>query len=170
MIVLRRSIRRHLEQQGFGPTDARLGAAQLWLRFTPAASTALLAAATIFQSPGLFWGFGALALVGSMGVHAFDLIFDHLVRPLVGAARLPPNPPPRRFSMLLGGLMGLLAGTLVAGPSVAVGTGLGALLCLAALVSLSTHFCPGAWIFRRLGFAAGAGASTSCTGGCSCSG
>jgi len=162
MTALRGSAERHLEMQGFAcGVDGPTAATRRWLRFTPGASSALLVAATLLRSPRLFGAFAAIALVGAAGAHAFDLVFDHLVRPLVGAPRLPANPPPRRFAMLLGGMTSLVAAALFAGGRVVAGTAVGTLLCLGALASLSTHFCAGSWIFRRLGFAAGGARQSS---------
>ena len=155
--------RRNLELQGFAPhLDERMALARGWLRFTPAASAALLATATVLRSPALFWSFGAIAVVGAAGVHGFDLLFNRVIGPLIRAARLPPSPAPRRFSMLLGGLLGLLAGTSMAAGAMVAGTVLGGLLTLAALVSVLSHFCAGSWIFHQLGFDR-PGTSSSCS-------
>jgi hypothetical protein len=141
------NLRKHLEVQGFRCSVDESND----LRFTPAVSAAFLMAATVLRSPVIFFAFAVVSLIGSAGFHAFDFAYDHLVRSLFGGRRLPPNPAPRRFSMLLAALMSTVAGVVLASGSTLIGTALGAVLTMAALLAASVHFCTGAWIYRLLG-------------------
>jgi hypothetical protein len=121
------------------------------LRFTPAVSAVFLLTATVLRSPALFLIFAAVSAVGAAGFHAVDFAYDHLVRPLFAGARLPPNPPPRRFSMFLAAMLSALAGVAFANGWHLAGTALGLSLALGGLLASSVHFCTGAWIYHLVG-------------------
>ena len=81
--------------------------------------------------------------------HPMDLLYNHVVRPLFGAAPLPPNPLQRRLACLSAAIMN------VAGRH-AVSAGLadwrptsvgGCLLVLQAIV-IATHFCALSWMYE----------------------
>jgi hypothetical protein len=141
------NLRKHLEVQGFRCSVGESND----LRFTPAVSAAVLFAATALRSPPIFFVFALVSLAGAAGLHAFDFAYDHLVRPLFGGRRLPPNPRPRRFSMALAALVSTVAGVMLATGSRFIGAALGVALVIAALLAASIHFCTGAWIYRLLG-------------------
>jgi len=112
------AVRLRLALQGFAcDRDARVGAAAPWLRFTPALSTLCIITGTVLRSPAVLWAFAIIAAIGAAGWHVFDQLFNTLVRRWVHAARLPPNPAPRRFAMAVAAAWSAAAGWLMsAGP------------------------------------------------------
>ena len=137
--------------QGFAcDVDPRVAAASRWLRFTPVLSTLCVAAGTLLRSPAILWGFAIVAAVGASGWHAFDALFNGLVRRLVGAERLPPNPAPRRFAMAAAAAWSAAAGAFMAAGFVRTGIAAGGLLALAAALVAFTHFCLGSWMYHIL--------------------
>ena len=87
----------NLDQQGFGNLSEAAKARQAWpLRFTPAVCITVVAVGLALQSPVMV---GAVALVGVTGVlfpngMVVDLLYNAVVRHLVGAPRLPPTRAP----------------------------------------------------------------------------
>jgi hypothetical protein len=144
----------NLDQQGFGNLSEAAKARQAWpLRFTPAVCITVVAVGLALQSPVMV---GAVALVGVTGVlfpngMVVDLLYNAVVRHLVGAPRLPPTPRPRRFSYLISTV--LLTGSAVALQLGWTGLGvvLGGTVVVAGAVLTTTLWCLGSWIFRTLG-------------------
>jgi rhodanese-related sulfurtransferase len=84
-----------------------------------------------------------------------DMLYNHVVRPLLGAAQLPPNPMQRRLACLSAGGMNLVAGTLLLlNMSLAAYIVGGCLLVLQAIV-ISTHFCLLSWFYEAAARAVG---------------
>ena len=137
--------------QGFAcRAPSRIGAAEPWLRATPAMSTALIAAGTAAGSELLLWAFAAVsAFAATRRVHPFDRL-SNAIRSRRGQAPLPANPPPRRFAMVLAALWSAATGALFAGGLEVAGYVSGSALSLAGLTVASTHFCLGSWLFQRL--------------------
>jgi rhodanese-related sulfurtransferase len=142
---------RSLVQQGYTNYTAQQLAEIEWgLRFTPfvCALIAVYGLATeqawvLFTVAGLgVWAFLFPA------AHPMDMIYNYAVRPLLGAAKLPPNPLQRRLACLSAGIMNTAAGTLfVLGmPKVALAVG-GCLIVLQAIV-IASHFCLLSWIYE----------------------
>lgn len=142
-----------LFQQGYQRfSPAELKQLEWGLRFTPAACSLITAYALYAQLPAL------LFLVAGLGIWAFffpaahpmDLIYNHGVRHLFGAMKLPENPFQRRLACFAAGLMNTAAAILfMAGfPIVAVVVGV-SLLVLQAIV-ITTHFCTLSWMYEGL--------------------
>ena len=140
-----------LVQQGYGHyTSSELRQLEWGLRFTPAACSLLTVAGLVFQAPFVlvavaalgFWAFFAPSR------HPMDLIYNHSVRHLFGATKLPPNPLQRRLACLAAGVMNVAAALLflVGVPLAAFAIG-GLLLVLQAIV-ISTHFCALSWMYE----------------------
>ncbi len=98
----------NLDQQGFDDLSEAAKARYAWpLRFTPAVCIAVVAVGLVMRSPVVV---GAVALIGVSGVlfprgMVVDLLYNGIVRHLFGAPRLPPTPPPRRFSYFISTLL-----------------------------------------------------------------
>jgi rhodanese-related sulfurtransferase len=142
---------RSLVQQGYTElTPQQLAEIEWGLRFTPfvCALIAIYGLATqqpwvLFTVAGLgFWAFFFPA------AHPMDMIYNFAVRPLWGAAKLPPNPLQRRLACLSAGLMNIAAGTLflLQMPTAALLVG-GCLIVLQAIV-IATHFCALSWVYE----------------------
>ena len=152
--------RANLGRQGFGYLDDEELAEYAWpLRFTPAVGTALVAVGLIIESPWLLAGASAIALSGALFPRgmAIDVAYNHVVRHLLGAPRLPATPTPRRFSYVIS--TALLAGSAVsfAYGLNALGWILGGLVVIGGTILTSTLWCLGSWIFNT----ASAGMSAS---------
>jgi rhodanese-related sulfurtransferase len=143
---------RSLIQQGYAYTPAQLDELSWGLRFTPAVCMLGAAAGLILRAPAIH---AALALLGILpfwfpAAHPVDLLYNHLLRPLWGGVRLPPNPLPRRIACLMGGAMNAaIAGAFLAG-RVGVAWVVGALLLVLQAIVIATHFCVASWIFGGL--------------------
>lgn len=152
--------RANLGRQGFGYLDDEELAEYAWpLRFTPAVGTALVAVGLIIESPWLLAGASAIALSGALFPHGMviDVAYNHVVRHLLVAPRLPATPTPRRFSYVIS--TALLAGSAVsfAYGLNALGWILGGLVVIGGTILTSTLWCLGSWIFNT----ASAGMSAS---------
>ncbi len=144
---------RSLFQQGYQRyTPGELRQLEWGLRFTPAACSLIAAYGLLTQQPPVLF---AVAVLGFWAfffpaAHPMDLIYNHLVRPLFGAVRLPANPLQRRLACLSAGIMNLAAGILflVEMPVAAYVVGI-TLLILQAIV-ITTHFCTLSWMYEGL--------------------
>lgn len=140
-----------LTMQGFAcDADPRIVAGARWLRFTPALSTLCIVTGTALRSPAVLWSFAAIAAVGAAGWSFFDGLFNGIVRRLVGAPPLPPNPVPRRFAMGVAAAWSAGVGALFAAGSTWAGVIAGGALALAGAIVVTTHFCLGSWLYRIL--------------------
>lgn len=124
---------------------------QAWLRLTPAISTAWITAGLLLTSPALLFTFAAVSAFGSTREsHPFDALYNYGIRAFIDAPPLPPNPIPRRFSMALAAGWSTLVGVLFMLGAVFWGYLFGAVLLLAGLANILTHFCLGAWIYHKI--------------------
>lgn len=139
-----------LVQQGFQHSPAELEQLEWGLRFTPAVCSSITAAALVLQLPPLLFAVSTLGFWAFFfpAAHPMDLIYNHGVRHLFGAAKLPPNPFQRRLACVAAGFMNATAGTLflTGHPTVAVAVG-AVLLGLQAIV-ITTHFCTLSWMYE----------------------
>jgi hypothetical protein len=137
---------RGLALQGFARKRA-IRRVSPWLRMTPGLSTLWITTGTALGSPAVLLGFAALSAFGaSRHRHPFDRIYGITHR----RARLPDNPPPRRFAMGLASAWAVTAAALLASGHRTAGRTAGGLLGLAGLTVATTHFCLGSWIYRQL--------------------
>jgi hypothetical protein len=142
-------VRSRLMLQGFAcDSDPRVGASARWLRFTPALSTLCIITGTALRSPTVLWSFAIIAAIGAAGWNVFDELFNVLVRHWVGAARLPPNPAPRRFAMAVAAVWSAAAGWLMTIGLGWAGVAAGGALAVAGATVATTHFCLGSWMYR----------------------
>ncbi|MDQ4097273.1 MAG: DUF4395 domain-containing protein [Actinomycetota bacterium] len=95
--------RQCLVQEGFGRLDdAQLAQLDLPLRFSPALCLGLMVIGIATRNPVVFGLLAALAAIGAITRrHPFDLVWEYLVRPVVGGAHLPAAPCPRRFAFVV---------------------------------------------------------------------
>jgi len=139
-----------LVQQGFQHSPQELRQLEWGLRFTPAVCSAITATALWLQLPPLLFAVSVLGFWAFFfpAAHPMDLLYNHGVRHLFGAAKLPPNPFQRRLACVAAGFMNAAAGTLfllgLPGAALAVG---GTLLVLQAIV-ITTHFCTLSWMYE----------------------
>lgn len=142
---------RSLVQQGYQRyTPAELNQLEWGLRFTPASCSLIAAYGLYSQQPIILF---AVALLGIWAFffpagHPMDLFYNHVIRPVIGAVKLPETPFQRRLACLAAGLMTIAAGVLfmVGMPITAMVVGV-SLLVLQAIV-IFTHFCALAWMYE----------------------
>lgn len=144
---------RSLFQQGYQSYSVKELKQMEWgLRFTPAACSLLTLVALVTAQPYLLLLVSGLGIWAFLfpGAHPMDLIYNHGVRHLFGAIKLPPNPFQRRLACFAAGIMNATAaGFFLADmPIAALVTG-GMLLALQAIV-ITTHFCTLSWMYEGL--------------------
>jgi rhodanese-related sulfurtransferase len=142
---------RSLFQQGYQRyTTSELKQLEWGLRFTPAVCSLIAAYGLVTQQPYVLFGVAVLGIWAFFfpAGHPMDLIYNHLVRPLFGAVKLPENPLQRRLACLSAGIMNVAAGALflLGLPVAAIVTGV-ILLVLQAIV-ITTHFCTLSWMYE----------------------
>lgn len=132
----------NLETQGYrlNPTEAR--ALSAGLRFPTALCLALVILGLAIQSAGVILALVPIgAIAGWSSRHPFDLIWNHALRHLGGAPKLPTNPRRRRHAFKLATLWLLLVGLLFALGMNAFALGLGAVLVAVCALVTATNFC-----------------------------
>ena len=138
-------------QQGYSRfTKSELESIKWGLRFTPTVCMLGSIYALLTLNPLLLFALAALGIVPFWfpDKHPLDLIYNHVVAPVVGAARLPPNPLPRRIACVSGGVLNILAGFLVLeGQTVAAYVTGGMLFALQLIVN-TTHFCVASFLIE----------------------
>jgi rhodanese-related sulfurtransferase len=144
---------RSLFQQGYQSyTPAELKQLEWGLRFTPLACSTLTVVGLVYQLPYLLFAVATLGIWAffAPAAHPMDLIYNHGVRRLFGAVKLPPNPFQRRLACFAAGIMNSTAAGLflLELPTAARVVG-GMLLCLQAIV-IFTHFCTLSWMYEGL--------------------
>lgn len=142
-----------LVQQGYAEWSTDDLRRLAWgLRFTPGLCMALAVVGLATRSPGIHFLLAALGILTffTPAHHPFDLLYNHGVRHLFGAPKLPPNPLPRRIACLLGGAMNLGIGAAFVGGRLGWAYGVGAVLILLQIVVLTSHFCVASWLFELL--------------------
>ena len=142
---------RSLFQQGFQRfTPKELKQLEWGLRFTPAACSLIAAYGLYSQQPYLLFAVAALGIWAFFlpAAHPMDLLYNHAIRPLFGAVKLPENPLQRRLACLSAGMMNIAAGVLfmLELPMAAIIVG-ASLLALQAIV-IFTHFCTLSWMYE----------------------
>ena len=138
-------------QQGYSRfTKSELESIKWGLRFTPTVCMLGSIYALLTLNPLLLFALAALGIVPFWfpDKHPLDLIYNHVVAPVIGAARLPPNPLPRRIACVSGGVLNILAGVLVLeGQTVAAYVTGGMLFALQLIVN-TTHFCVASFLIE----------------------
>jgi rhodanese-related sulfurtransferase len=143
---------RGLLQQGYSYSAQELRQLEWGLRFTPALCMALAIVGLVTRQPWIHFGL-ALMGIGSFwfpSKHPFDLFYNHVLRPLWGGVRLPPNPLPRRIACFVGGSMNLGIGIAFLLGAPVVAWVLGAILIPLQILVVTTHFCLASFLWERL--------------------
>lgn len=142
-----------LQQQGYGSCSRdELNNMSNGLRFTPLVCMALAIGGLYIQNP--YWHF-ALAALGILPFwtpnhHPFDLLYNHIIRHLIGGVKLPSNPLPRRIACIMGGIMniGIGYGFLIGSSTLAYI--FAAILIPLQIIVITTHFCMASWMYEQL--------------------
>ena len=101
-------------------------------------------------NPYLLFGLAAIGIVPFWfpDRHPIDLLYNHVVAPLIGATTLPPNPLPRRIACLSGGTLNIVAGLLVLNGQMVAAYVTGGMLFALQLIVNSTHFCVASFLIE----------------------
>ncbi len=149
---------RSLVQQGYTKfTREQLREIEWGLRFTPTVCALIAIYGLATQQAWVLFTVAGLGIWAFLfpAAHPMDLLYNHAVRPLFGAAKLPPNPLQRRLACLSAGFMNILAGTLflIGQPTAALAVG-ACLIVLQAIV-IASHFCVLSWLYEGVARMAG---------------
>lgn len=138
-----RYIRKHVEIQGFqGLNDEQLTAVAPWLRFTPTLNFLTISLGTAMGSAAIVGVVAFLMFIGALGrAHPFDALYNLVIRPLTGSARLPPSADRRRFVFALGAIwLGATAIMFALGYTI-TGYILGSLIAVMVIPLATAYFC-----------------------------
>lgn len=144
---------RNLFQQGYQTyTPAELKQLEWGLRFTPAACSILTIIGLVYQLPYLLFAVSLLGIWAFLapGGHPMDLIYNHGVRHLFGAMKLPPNPLQRRLACLSAGVMNFAAASLFLAGRPMAALVVGGLLILLQVIVITSHFCVLSWVYEGI--------------------
>ena len=141
-----------LIQQGYDYNPDELRGLTWGLRFTPLVCMAGAAYGLATGNPIVHYLLAALGILPFWfpAWHPIDRVYNHLLRPLWGGVRLPPNPLQRRIACLMGGSMNIGIGLGFQTGYTAVAYGFGFILVPLQLIVISTHFCVASWMFEGL--------------------
>lgn len=142
---------RSLFQQGFQRySPSELKQLEWGLRFTPAACSLIAAYGLYTQQPMILFAVAVLGMWAFFfpAAHPMDLIYNHLIRPMFGAVKLPANPFQRRLACLSAGLMNVAAGVLFIMELPLAATIVGVSLLVLQAIVIFTHFCTLSWMYE----------------------
>jgi hypothetical protein len=147
-----RRIRRRLEVQGFlGMSDAELLGVGRWTRFTPSCNLVLTLAATATGSVPWLLGLALLMAVGAFApAHPFDVLYNILIRPVVGTKRLPRSSVRRKITFAVGALWLGATGALFASSHQSTAYVLGFLMAAFILPLATIQVCVLSEVMARL--------------------
>ncbi|MDA0335551.1 MAG: DUF4395 family protein [bacterium] len=139
-----------LKQQGYDHDAAELRQLSWSLRFAPFVSILGALYGLYTQRPEIHFTMAALGILPfwAPAWHPVDRLYNHLLRPLWGGARLPPNPLPRRIACAAGGFMNLGIGLAFANGVPLLAYTFGAMLVPLQLIVILTHFCVASWLYE----------------------
>jgi hypothetical protein len=134
---------RSLAQQGYDYTAEQLRELSWGLRFTPGVCMIGALYGLWTQQPMVHFVLAALGILPfwAPAWHPLDRLYNHVLRPLWGGVRLPPNPLPRRIACVAGGSMNVGIGLAFLNGAPVVAYVFGAILVPLQLIVISTHFC-----------------------------
>lgn len=142
-----------LFQQGYQQySPLELKQLEWGLRFTPAVCSLITAFALYYQMPYVLF---AVAFLGMWAFffpakHPMDLIYNHGVRHLFGAVKLPENPFQRRLACFAAGIMNVAAASLFLMEFTLAALIVGGMLLVLQAIVIFTHFCTLSWMYEGL--------------------
>ncbi len=140
-----------LIQQGYvdSPTT-KLKNISNGLRFTPTLCMALAIVGLITQATWIHFSLAALGIIPFWfpSHHPFDILYNQLIRKIIRAEKLPPNPLQRRIACVMGGLMNILIGISFVMSNATLAYLFGGILITLQLIVITTHFCIASWMYE----------------------
>ncbi|MBT6145508.1 MAG: DUF4395 family protein [Gemmatimonadetes bacterium] len=139
-----------LKQQGYNYDATQLRQLSWGLRFTPFVCMVGALYGLAMQWPAVHFTMAALGILPfwAPAWHPVDRLYNHLLRPLWGGTRLPPNPLPRRIACAAGGSMNLAIGIAFLNGATTLAYVFGAMLVVLQLIVITTHFCVASWLYE----------------------
>jgi rhodanese-related sulfurtransferase len=140
-----------LVQQGYRQFTARQLREMEWgLRFTPFVCALLALYGLATRQPWVLFTVSGLGVWAFLfpAAHPMDLFYNKVLRPLLGAAPIPPNPLQRRLACLSAAIMNALAGTLFLLGLPRAALVAGSLLLILQAIVIVTHFCALSWMYE----------------------
>jgi Domain of unknown function (DUF4395) len=132
----------NLDVQGYCLTREESRALRWGLRFPTALCLALAITGLALQSAVLIFALVPIgAVAGWTRRHPFDLIWNHGLRHMSGAPKLPPNPRPRRHAFKLATVWLFAVGLFFAFDQMTAGLVLGAVLVGVCGLVTATNYC-----------------------------
>jgi hypothetical protein len=132
----------NLETQGYRLTAAERRGLSVGLRFSTGACLALVVVALVLESSAMVFALSGIGvLAGFTARHPFDYLWNHVVRHILRAPVLPPNPPRRRHAFKVATVWLLLVATLLVTGATTVALVLGGLLVAACVTVTATNLC-----------------------------
>ena len=141
---------RALIQQGYDYSPSQLRQLSWGLRFTPLLCMAGAAYGLATQNANVHFFLAALGILPFWfpAWHPLDRFYNHVLRPMWGGVKLPPNPFQRRIACFMGGSMNIGIGLGFLWGNTTVAYGFGFVLVPLQLIVISTHFCVASWMFE----------------------
>ena len=141
---------RALVQQGYDYTPEQLRELRWGLRFTPFVCMLGAAYGLATQNATLHFVMAALGIVPFWfpAWHPVDRFYNHIISPMWGGMKLPPNPLQRRIACVIGGSMNLVVGIAFSIGQPTVAYVFGFILVPLQIVVISTHVCVASWIIE----------------------
>ncbi len=120
------------------------------LRFTLLLCMAIAIYGLYTQQPNIHFGLAALGILPFWfpSGHPLDLLYNYLIRPTIGAVKLPPNPLPIRIACMMGGSMNAFIGLAFVSQNPGIAYILGGILITLQITIITTHFCVGSWMYE----------------------
>jgi hypothetical protein len=135
-------MRGNLTTQGYRLDDEEARSLAVGLRFSTGTCLLLVITALALESPAMIFALTGVGLVASVASrHPFDLVWNHVLRPVVGGPPLPPNPRRRRQAFMIATVWLLAVGALLAAGVNTAALILGGLLVAACLMVTATNLC-----------------------------
>ena len=133
---------RNLAMQGYSLDADSARELRIGLRFATALCLPIVAAGLVLESEALLVATALIGLVaGFTSRHPFDLLWNHAVRHVLGAAPVPPNPRRRRHAFKVGTAWLMVVAALMAAGMTTAALVLGGMLLGACALVSTVNFC-----------------------------
>jgi Domain of unknown function (DUF4395) len=146
------TVRERIQAQGFcGLDDATYAQINYPLRLAPAICMVWAAVGTALGSPTILWALVPFAALGAiLPGHPFDVLYNHGLRHLLGAPKLPRYGTRRRLACAVATTWLIVAAWAFQAGMPVVGTIAGGSVVAGTLLQVSTGICPPAVMARLL--------------------
>ncbi|WP_455375300.1 DUF4395 family protein [Kaarinaea lacus] len=140
-----------LFQQGYQQySPQELKQLEWGLRFTPGVCSLITAFALVYQLPYVLFAVATLGIWAFFypAKHPMDLLYNHAIRHLFGAPKLPENPFQRRLACFAAGIMNTAIAVLFLVSMNMAAYIIGGMLLFLQAIVIFTHFCTLSWMYE----------------------